>query len=327
MNRLSLSLCAASLLVALNVAPLSAADAPVADKAEAADIERARAEFKRAQAELARAAGEMARVSRELHIDSPRAYAYEFVTDPDRAMLGVTIANADEKDGKRAGVRVTGVTPRSGADDAGLKSGDLLLSANGTALASAGDDEREPVERLRDVMNGLKPGDKVKVDYERDGRRTSATVTASRPQESMLPMLGWQDDEDFDVLVPPVPPHAPMAAAAMRLHHGGADFGLQLARIDDDLAAYFKTKDGVLVVRAPDGGTLGLKSGDVIRKINGRSVASPVAAWEELADAKNQPVKMTVLRQSKELSLEGILPESSRRHVERHIVIKKEKDE
>ena len=116
-------------------------------------------------------------------------------------------------------------------------------------------------------------------------------------------------------------------AAPFAFHHDSADSGLQLARIDDDLAAYFKTKDGVLVVRAPEGGTLGLKSGDVIRKINGRSVASPVAAWEELADAEDGPVRMSVVRQNKELALEGSLPASGRRHVERRIVIRKEKDE
>ena len=85
---LSLSLGAAALLLALNTAPAYAADAPADDKAGTAELERARAEFKRAQEELARAAREMARVSRELNLDSPRAFAYEFVADPDRAMLG-----------------------------------------------------------------------------------------------------------------------------------------------------------------------------------------------------------------------------------------------
>lgn len=327
MNRialpLSLPLCAAALALALNSTAAFAGDATDEEKLAAAEMERARDELKRAQEELSRAAREMARVSREQHIDSPRAFAYEFVADPDRAMLGVTIANAKEKDGKLPGVRVTGVTPGSGADEAGLKAGDLLLTANGTTLVSDADDDREPVDRLREAMDKLKPGDKVKLDYERDGRRVYTTVTASRPQEAVLPMLGWHDDEDIDVLIPPLPPTAPMAMAP---RHPGADAGLQLARIDDDLASYFKTKDGVLVVRAPAGGTLGLKSGDVIRRINGRSVASPVAAWEELADAKDKPVKMTVLRQANEVALEGNLPEVKRTHVERRIVIKTDDD-
>lgn len=324
MNRIPLPLSflgASVLAIALNSAATFAADATDEDKVAAAEMERARDELKRAQEELGRAAREMARISREHHIDSPLAFAYEFVADPDRAMLGVTIANAKDKDGKLPGVRVTGVTPGSGADDAGLKAGDLLLTANGTTLVSDADGDREPVDRLREVMDTLKPGDKVKLDYERDSHRAATTVTASRPQDAMapLPMLGWHDDEDIDVLIPPMPPTAPMA---MALRHPGADAGLQLARIDDDLAGYFKTKDGVLVVHAPEGGTLGLKSGDVIRRINGRSVASPVAAWEELADTRDKPVKMTVLRQAKEVALEGKLPDAGRAHVERRIIIK-----
>ena len=43
--------------------------------------------------------------------------------------------------------------------------------------------------------------------------------------------------------------------------------------------------------------------------------------------AKDKPVKMAVLRQNKELTLEGSLPETGRRHIERRIVIKKDGDE
>lgn len=113
------------------------------------------------------------------------------------------------------------------------------------------------------------------------------------------------------VLVPPIPPVPPIPALAAR-----APGGLQLARIDDDLAVYFKTKDGVLVVAAPDGGTLALRSGDVIRRINGRSVASPVAAWEEIADAGDAPLKLQITRQGRELELAGTLPDQPKRRIE-----------
>ncbi|MFP5307848.1 MAG: PDZ domain-containing protein [Gammaproteobacteria bacterium] len=304
----------AALLALAAPLAVAAADAPQKSpqpQAEDAELERARAELRRAQQDLARAAKELARVTREHKIISPRAYAYEFLTDPDRAMLGVTIG--DEAKQERRCVLITGVTPGSGADKAGLKSGDLLLSANGTRLAGAGGDERRPVERLRDVMNGLKPGDPVAIEYERDGKRATATVTASRPQHAApLPMFGWTDDEDFDLLIPPAAPLPPGAPLALHLHHD--DAGLQLARLDDDLAAYFDTKDGVLVVRAPEGGTLALKSGDVIRRINGRSVASPVAAWEELGDADGE-LTMDVLRRGKTLTLRGTLPERRKRRI------------
>lgn len=320
---------AAVLLLAATLPAAVPAAEPPAAAPEAADVEQAREQLRRAQEEMARAAKELGRVMREKHIVSPRAYAYEFVTDPDRAVLGVTIANGPERKGQLRGVLVTGVTPGSGADKAGLKSGDLLLSANGSSLAGVKDGEA-PVERLREIMNGLEPGDAVKLDYEREGRHAQAVVTASRPQHPMmpLPMLGWHDDDDFDVLIPPLPPPAPLppgSSWAWRDDVIGA--GLQLARLDDDLATYFKTRDGVLVVHAPQGGSLALKSGDVVRRINGRSVSSPVAAWQELAEAGDAPIRMDIIRHGKDITLEGSLPEPGENRAERRAKVNRKTDE
>lgn len=319
----------AVLLLAATLPAAALAAEPPAAAPEAADVEQAQEQLRRAQEEMARAAKELSRVMREKHIVSPRAYAYEFITDPDRAVLGVTIANGPERKGQSRGVLVTGVTPGSGADKAGLESGDLLLSANGSSLAGA-NDGAAPVERLREIMNGLKPGDSVKLDYEREGRRAQAVVTASRPQHPMVPlqMLGWHDDDDFDVLIPPLPPSAPLPPGASRAwRDDGIGAGLQLARLDDDLAAYFKTKDGVLVVHAPRGGSLALKSGDVVRRINGRSVSSPVGAWQELAEAADAPIRIDVIRHGKDITLEGALPGSGAGSSDRRPKINRTTDE
>lgn len=296
-------------------ARLAEAEAGAAQKAAEAEVEAARAELERAKAELQKAAREFARQAREHRLDSPRAYAYEFVTDPDRAMLGVTIDQGPEEKGRRRGVLITGITPGGGAEKAGLRSGDLLVGANGTKLDAAVDDRRDPKKRLVEVMDAVKPGDKVVLDYERGGKRALVTVVATRPRAATAPLVAWHDVGDFDVLVPPLPPVPPVPALAPRPPR--ALGGLQLARLDDDLAVYFKTKDGVLVVAAPEGGSLDLRSGDVIRRINGRSVASPVAAWEEIAEAADdQPLKLQVTRQGKNLELTGLLPQRPRREIE-----------
>lgn len=276
-----------------------------------AEVEVARAELERAKAELQKAAREFVRQAREHKLYSPSAYAYEFATDPDRAMLGVTVAKGPEEKGRYRGVLITGITPGGGADKAGLRSGDLLLGANGTKLDTRVGDEPDPTKQLVAVMDAVKPGDKVALDYERAGKRAQATVIATRPQVPIAPLAAWSDGHDMGVLVPPIPPVPPIPALAAR-----APGGLQLARIDDDLAVYFKTKDGVLVVAAPDGGTLALRSGDVIRRINGRSVASPVAAWEEIADAGDAPLKLQITRQGRELELAGTLPDQPKRRIE-----------
>lgn len=311
---LSAARAATAVALALQLNPTFAGTAPAAPVAPvapqapspqvASEMERARAEMKRAQAEMKRAAEEMVRISREQKLSNPKAFAYEFATDPDRAMLGVTITDGAEVEGRSAGVLITGVTPGSGADKAGLKTGDLLLVANGVGLAAV--DETKPSKRLWSVMEPLKPGDPVTLDYKRDGKRGSTKVIATRPVEAIAPesMMDWHEDKDINVVIPPVPPAPPQHWTWSDADGGQA---LQLARLDDELSGYFRTKDGVLVLRAPAGGTLALKSGDVIQRINGRSVASPVAAWEELANAQDKALNMDVLRHGKALSLSGKL--------------------
>ena len=50
---------------------------------------------------------------------------------------------------------------------------------------------------------------------------------------------------------------------------------LELAPLNPDLGQYFGTTDGVLVIRAPKDGTLGLKGGDVVQAVDGRKPAGP----------------------------------------------------
>ncbi len=60
------------------------------------------------------------------------------------------------------GVRISGVVAGSPAETAGLKEGDIIVNLNGS-----------PVENLKnfsDFLKTLKPGDKVSIDYLRDGK-------------------------------------------------------------------------------------------------------------------------------------------------------------
>ncbi|HEU4339250.1 MAG TPA: PDZ domain-containing protein [Planctomycetota bacterium] len=88
---------------------------------------------------------------------------------PSEGSIGIDLlidrANPDAK-----GLRVAGVTAGGPAAAAGIKAGDLLISVNGRDLASS---------NVEEVMKALKPGQEVKIVYERDKARKTVTVKAN----------------------------------------------------------------------------------------------------------------------------------------------------
>jgi S1-C subfamily serine protease len=92
------------------------------------------------------------------------------VTNTRRAALGVQVGTAAGADGQPVGVLVGQVNPGSGAEKAGIKGGDVIVSVNGTETPTASD--------LSAVLAQLKPGDQAKVELlQEGGRRRTVTVT------------------------------------------------------------------------------------------------------------------------------------------------------
>jgi len=83
----------------------------------------------------------------------------------------------------------------------------------------------------------------------------------------------------------------------MELSPLGRFTDLELAPINPDLGSYFGTTEGVLVVRAGERSSLGLKGGDVLLAIDGRTVTSPAAALRILRSYEaGEAVKFQVMR-------------------------------
>jgi S1-C subfamily serine protease len=67
------------------------------------------------------------------------------------------------------GVRLSGVTPATAAQQAGLKAGDIIVGLNDAAV----DDLRE----YSKLLKSLQPGDTVNIRFLRDGNEQSVTAT------------------------------------------------------------------------------------------------------------------------------------------------------
>jgi putative serine protease PepD len=89
---------------------------------------------------------------------------------PQYAYLGVQVANSSSP----AGAELTTVVTNTPASRAGLQSGDVIVKLDGKTIESADD--------LSDVIDDKKPGDKLKVTFERNGNTRTVTATlGTRP--------------------------------------------------------------------------------------------------------------------------------------------------
>lgn len=286
-----------------------------------AQLQQAEQNLRAAREQLVKSARELARIQGQLGEDTPFSQAMGLLVDPRRAALGVSIAPGPLEKGRQRGVAVTAVTPGSGAEKAGVQSGDLILSANGKSLELPEDARPGPGLTLRQTLRELEPGATVSLQVERGGKRKNLSVVAQRQE---VPAALDFDIERFgprgDLLLPRLPGDGmgplfppPPGGAIGRLMAGPLGGpGFQLARLDEDLASYFKTREGVLVVKAPPviEGAPQLKSGDVIQSINGQTVHSPVDFLDQMFNLGPQAsLKLEVIRQGAAISLQGRLPE------------------
>lgn len=91
-----------------------------------------------------------------------------------RGLLGVKISSVDSRIAEELelpaieGVYVNSVTPGGGADEAGIKAGDVIIGVNKVKVRS--------IPELQEQIGRLHPGDKVLVEYIRNGITKSVEV-------------------------------------------------------------------------------------------------------------------------------------------------------
>lgn len=105
----------------------------------------------------------------------------------------------DERGG---GIFISKVLPRSAADSAGIRQGDVLESINGAAIDARGlvkDEKLGPVNYSMLLRDTRKQGDSITLDMKRDGKPYQATVTLNRDaiKKDIIPRPPAEQQPDF----------------------------------------------------------------------------------------------------------------------------------
>lgn len=241
---------------------------------------------------------------------APRPGVFSFTTN--RGRIGVVVKTEADATGDRVGARIEAVTPGGPADDAGLKAGDIITRFKGTALGGVRAeqaDESGPGMQLIELARALEPGDTVQVEYRRGTENRRATIVAEDLGWSMVTPRGgaFTVEPDF----------------RMNLEDGvrgfayafGAPWGrLEMVTLNPDLAEYFGTREGVLVVKAPADSGLPLRGGDVIVSIGGRKPSSPSHAMRILGSyEEGEAVALEIVRKQRRQTVTWTVPAAERR--------------
>jgi predicted metalloprotease with PDZ domain len=331
--------------------PAPTAHAAAAARAEArsegahadANAAEARAELAELRSQMQDLSRRMAELSIELGDAGPRAYAFRYLGEPDRALVGLVVSPDED------GMRINAVTPGSPAARAGLRDGDVITAIDGQPVKSG--DAPATLAKAKSRLADLKEEQQIRIAYQRGKQRGEVTLRAERRKAWTWPALMNPDPdhpllpEDFDervrsdveraqhdaeralrdrdrmrveidrarqqvAHVDMKEAHAEMEKARRAMRHAMPWWGLNLAPMNADLGRYFGSDKGALVISADEDSLPGLRAGDVITGIDGEPVARPEDVLRALRDQPaGKQVPIRVLRERKTLALALKAPE------------------
>jgi C-terminal processing protease CtpA/Prc len=221
---------------------------------------------------------------------------------PPRALIGVLIDTAERRDG----ALVQTVSPGGAAEEAGIRSGDLITALDGKDLTK----EPNPGRALIEALQNVKPDTRVKLAVLRDGRRMNFDVTTrAAPAVAMRPL---PDLRELQSRIAGIQGRSNVPDMMVAVGDGSTRFGgMEFATLSERLGEYFGVKSGVLVVRAGANAPYKLQDGDVILSIDGRVPTSAQHAGRILRSYQpGEKVKLRVQRDRKAIDIDGTAPDS-----------------
>jgi len=246
----------------------------------------------------------------------------------------------------QSGVVIDEVLSESAAQKAGVKAGDVVVQFDGENVRSAQqftrlvretaegravkmavirDGKRMDLDvtpaASEDTFNVFVDEGQIRGDVERQMKDLQGQLQQYRferrapgppPEREPLPpglTLQWQQEAPGRMPREDMPQRFGDATGTFAFSMGRGRLGVTVQELTPELAMYFGVKDGLLVsaVQAnTPAATAGIKAGDIIGTVNGKTVSSSGELITELAD-KDGEVTIGLTRDKKPLSLKATL--------------------
>ncbi|MFN8310823.1 MAG: Do family serine endopeptidase [Chitinophagales bacterium] len=180
-----------------------------------------------------------------------------------RGFLGVSIRSMDDKTAqdlgfeKPFGVYVDGVNKGSASEEAGLKNKDVITSINGYAVNSS--------PELQEQVAKYRPGDKISVQYLRDGKTYTTTVQLKNKYNTVASV-----DNSIDIL---------------------GDLGVSVENISAKEKAQLGIESGVRVTELKEGklaAATDIKKGFIITQMDDQPVSNTEDFVNQLKNKKGK---------------------------------------
>ena len=201
-----------------------------------------------------------------------------------RSYLGVMLQDIDRnlaeayKLPKPEGSLINQVTPKSPAEKAGLKSGDVILKINGSSISRTSD--------LLNVLNRVAPSQTVQLEVLRDDKVHTISAT-----------LGTAPDD---------------TPAAEDKNNPTSGLGMSIRNLTPEEQAKLDVRGGILVQDVKRGSLASLSNivaGDVILQVNGRPILNSQMFVKTMAALpKNSVARVAIIRQGQRAILGLRLP-------------------
>jgi len=251
------------------------------------------------------------------------------VLDGRGAQLGVMVSDVDAKSAA-SGVKIDEVNTDSPAEKAGIKAGDIVVDYDGERVRSA----RQFTRLVQETPDGRS----VAIGIMRDGKKQMVNVTPEAARmtwnfgpevdralrEAERGMRGFRfdvpapnfdfryDDRDRSPGEPRRFEYRLPEAFGFRVPGSGprGRLGVTVQSLTGDLREYFGATNGGALVSSVStdsaAARAGIKAGDVIVSINGKTVANADDLIDELEDIEGEAT-IVVIRDKKEMTLKATI--------------------